>query len=176
MDAPPPLDRLAALLPPPRDPRPFDWSGHEGLPGDFRAFVDRWGEGAVFGSAFTISVTDHDEWHGDALRDFMDDGDVERRPVWPEPGGVRAWGGTESTKWTFMWDTTPPDPDAWRVLLLTEDNELLETDLGFLGYLVAALGGELPRELVPEELEPSDDVGTPDPGEPGSRGHVWSRY
>lgn len=172
-DEPPPLGRLAALLPPPPDPRPFDRAGLEALPADFRAFIDRWGEGAVSVSAFTISVTDHHEWHGDALRDFMDDGHVERRPVWPDPGGVRTWGSTESTKWTLMWDTNPPDPDAWRVLLLTEGKDFVETDLSFAEYLVGALAGELPPEFVPEELQPGHDDGTVGAG---SRGHVWDRY
>jgi hypothetical protein len=108
-------------------------------------------------------------WLQDEMRVWMRDGDLPRRPVYPEPGGLLGFACTESTKWWFLWETA-----TWTVTIHTLDG-FRETGLAFVPWLVGALAGDLDARLIPDELDPYEgDEIEPLPGiAAGPRGHWW---
>lgn len=174
----PALARLAELIPPPADVEPIDWAVVEDdlgtpLPPDFKAFCDRWGSGAIY---LEGPVDIHPEigqirWWLDTLADFMEDGIVPRAPLFPDDGGLLPFGSTES-RWELLW-RTGGDPSTWTVVVLSDEDPaagaiVRETGLVFVAWLVAALEGTLPDEVVPPELQVE-----PDAPPLGALGHRW---
>lgn len=167
------LDSLEKLLPPPPGDvmrPPWHESAAEvgiDFPGDYRAFVDHYGGGAISigpraprffiyaphsqprgpgGSAgFRALVEETDEGFGP---DF-DGGDPEHwggptYQVGSQPGGLLAWGETEDGD-VFFWLTGNPDPNRWPVVMWARG---LVTSYRFEGgmveFLLAVFSGNHP--------------------------------
>jgi hypothetical protein len=131
---PPQLERLVRLLPPPTQPEHvpareisrLEAEIGRSLPSDYRWFLETYGSGSIGGdlAVFTPSsvvearrFTPQQERIGDWLRLVK-----ERRPgevpfpIWPEPGGLLAWGGTDSGV-MCLWLTSNDDADQWPIVL-----------------------------------------------------------
>jgi len=109
--------------------RTVDWAAVEArlgtpLPGDYKRLIEIFGRPGAFDDYLQLQFPDAhvesmdivrdtewlDEWvrtHGSRLRDPY--------PVYPAPGGVLKWAGTEPGE-GFYWLTGDPDPDRWPVL------------------------------------------------------------
>jgi hypothetical protein len=118
------LDDVVTLLPPPVRPfgAPFDWVDIElrlgtALPGDYKAYCDRYGHGGIATGWWLNPLTpDCPEPFFDlfdtTLRDYLADGDGT---PFPAPGGLLAFASSE-LKSTFWWRTGGPS-DTWPIVL-----------------------------------------------------------
>ncbi len=151
------LDRLAELLPPPPSVPPVDWPAVEAalgtpLPGDYKAFCERWGATGEIETSGPVTVYRQPaeaRSFGKVLRQMRDvDGTIDHVALYPEEGGLLCWGGSESED-VLLWRTEGP-PDAWEVVVFRYAPA--RTGLPFAEWLVAALEGRLPAEHAPPEL------------------------
>lgn len=162
------------LLPPPRDVAAPPWDEIAGeidlpLPSDYKWFCDTYGGGEISGPKNTYRGVWFDifspsqagprglatglrglvEYH---MRDFYDifyQADVSiwpegPRPVYPEPGGVLAWGQTE---WgdSLFWSTADPDPDNWPVVAwMRHTGEPVYPECGMVDFLIRVFQEEFP--------------------------------
>ena len=164
------LDRLQQLLPPPADPvepaRPDGWAAVErslgtGLPGDFKAFTERYGSGMVddFLYLFNPFVAGQD---GNLVveKDRVLAAYRQTRarfpnrlalPPFPEPGGVLPLGRTDNGD-ELYW-VTDGDPDRWPVALVESRAALQELhQVPVTGFLVALVANQLTSRILPEDV------------------------
>lgn len=109
--------------------RTVDWAAVEArlgtaLPGDYKRLVEIFGGEGAFDGFLRLQVPDapsagsdivrHTEWLGEWAR-TRGGGLWEPYPVYPAPGGVLQWAGTEQADQVY-WLTDGPDPDRWPVL------------------------------------------------------------
>lgn len=135
------LAHLFALAgPPPDDPVRIDWTvTGTRCPGDFRAFVDRYGLGGWDDFELVVPHTGSDDAHRTKhaeLRLRRDEAPGEMPFAFdPEPGGMIQWGFSLGDH-AFCWDTTGDDPDTWPTWVFTDDGHH-RLDLGFTVILTA---------------------------------------
>ena len=164
------LDRLLQLLPPPAHPvepaRPDGWAAVEralgtGLPGDFKAFTERYGSGTVddFLYLFNPFAAGQD---GNLLaeKDRVLEGYRQTRarfperlplPPFPDPGGVLPLGRTDNGD-ELYW-VTQGDPDGWPVALLEARTALQELHaMPVTGLLAALAANQLPSRILPKAV------------------------
>ncbi|ROS41143.1 SMI1/KNR4 family protein [Amycolatopsis thermoflava] len=134
------LQRLIDVLPPPLarpEPPPWDRAVEEigfQFPSDYRAFVDRYGGGAINEELHVSCPTEFpyepgvspgfagyleamDLGVGDAYRSMRDSFPEDYPyPIFPEPGGLLQWGVTGGGDDLF-WLTEDEDPDRWPVVI-----------------------------------------------------------
>ena len=124
------FDRLTRVLPPPRRPIATGsreaWTSFENrsglrLPGDYRRFVSTYGSGAIDGFVSVFSpfaegasnletrVREHRAAHVVAI-EYED-----------EPEGLIPW-ATNDYRGVCHWETDNPDPDAWTVYAVLDDD------------------------------------------------------
>ena len=109
--------------------RTVDWAAVEtrlgtGLPADYKRLAEIFGGAGAFDGYLQLHVPDapfdssdivrHTEWLGEWARTRGSDL-WEPYPVYPAPGGLLQWAGTEQAD-GFYWLTGDPDPDKWPVL------------------------------------------------------------
>ncbi|HET6815165.1 MAG TPA: hypothetical protein VFJ69_14380 [Actinomycetota bacterium] len=164
------LERLGELLPPPADPlepgRPDGWPAVErslgtALPGDFKAFTERYGSGTVdaFLYLFNPFTAGQD---GNLLvekdRVLAAYGQTRARfpdrlplPAFPEPGGVLPVGRTENGD-ELYW-VTDGQPDGWPVVLVASRAALQEVHpMSVTGFLAALAANQLTSRVLPQDL------------------------
>ncbi|MEV4087720.1 SMI1/KNR4 family protein [Nonomuraea fuscirosea] len=131
-----PLDRLAALIPPPSSPlfgaRAWgDIFSDMGLrlPDDYAAFIERYGN-CQFARWLGISdmrLLDKDDCarvaqEMDYYREWREEAPEEcSLPMWPEPDGFFPWGSTvdgDSIGWM-----TVGEPEQWPTIVIPHDSE-----------------------------------------------------
>ncbi|MFE7189382.1 hypothetical protein [Kitasatospora sp. NPDC057541] len=179
------LEALRALLGAPTRPhRPAGadgWAGVEryvgrALPGDFKAFLDEYGSGAVSGELLVF----HPEgsiplavrmagihWtFSERRRRALERGDARHLPYpfHPEPGGLISWGFDQSGHEHFFLPCDP-DPDRWKVVTMVHEEGCETFDGSFTDFVLAFVRelSELDRDhgidpaalefLEPEDLE-----------------------
>lgn len=161
------LDALCALVAPPRSPfRPeVDWARFErdhGVPPpkDYRALVERYGQGA-FKTSLSMrleqvahpsrSLAEGTQWWRDFTRgqqkehpDLIPDL-IPSWPMWPEPGGFLPFAITDVGD-VIGW-LTKGHPDAWTVSWHDRGGFSVDLDVGTVPFLVRWLRGDLPGPL-----------------------------
>jgi hypothetical protein len=164
------LERLRELLPPPARPvaggRPDGWDEIEaalgiGLPGDFKAFTERYGSGMVDDFLYLFNPFAAGE-DGNLLveKDRVLAGYRQTRarfperlplPPFPEPGGLLPLGGTDNGD-ELYWVTTG-HPDGWPVALVESRAALQELHrMPVTGLLVALAANQLPSRILPKAV------------------------
>jgi hypothetical protein len=130
--------RLARLLEVPLDAgRVFDWPAVESelgvrLPADYKALAESFPRGwfrdfvrvmLPVGTDRDVSLIEYARGELDALRELREAGEASfPYPLFPEPNGVLPWGFIMSPG-IACWLTGPGDPDAWPVVLATEEGD-----------------------------------------------------
>ena len=164
------LDRLTRLLPPPANPvepaRPDGWAVVErslgtALPGDFKAFTERYGSGMVddFLYLFNPFAAGQD---GNLVfeKDRVLAAYTQTRakfpqrlplPPFPEPGGVLPLGRTDNGD-ELYW-VTAGDPGDWSVALLESRAASQEIHrMPVTGFLAALAAGDLETQVLPDDV------------------------
>src|SRR4051794_26656067 len=157
---------MSVLPRPDPRPRPADWSavtsrlGTE-LPGDYRAFCDRWGAVRIWDDLNIEAPADADEfglvgfvrWKLAIDSDLREDGQWQGA-VWPEPEGLLPWGWFDDGT-VLLW-RTGGQPASWPVVLRRDDEEVDDcgelTDTGlsgleFLADRLARLADPIQRKV-----------------------------
>lgn len=112
--------------------RTVDWAAVEArigtaLPSDYKQLAELFGHGAfdgylhlhVPGAGFESGdIVLHTEWLGEWARTHRSSL-WEPYEVYPVPGGVLEWAGSEQAD-QFYWLTEGPDPDRWPILMREE--------------------------------------------------------
>jgi hypothetical protein len=148
------LEEVIGLLPPPDEPFSSDagaWQDLEsvlgrGLPGSFKAFLDRYGTGMVDVHIRFFHPLGAEHWNlGVAMRDEME----FYAAAWPRPellltagtavGDVLYWGNTNHGIVLFFL-ITGDDPEAWPVVEQADDS-YEDSGLGFADWLLRYLRG-----------------------------------
>jgi hypothetical protein len=176
---PPQQERLVRLLPPPAEPveapRADQRSRLEAeigrrLPSDYWWFLDTYGTGSIGGDlvVFTPS-SDLERWNSTVQQQRIGDhirlvhqhrpGSIPF-PIHPEPGGLLAWGGTDSGV-KCLWLTSDDDPDLWPIVIRDKDRSEWFTHGGPMAWFLSDLmdGAEhisfLPGEAARRRFEPA---------------------
>ncbi|MFG3258849.1 SMI1/KNR4 family protein [Streptomyces sp. NPDC048172] len=161
------LRRLTDRVPPPREAvnGTGDWAAAEralgtALPADYKRLVETYGRGDFCGELCLSTPFDGADnpvrLEGDALDVFgsMRDTWPEKYPypLYPEPGGLLAWGVTEAAG-QLCWLTEGP-PETWPVVIWSRDDDHEKYECGAAAFLDGWLDGRITSEI----LEVADDV------------------
>jgi hypothetical protein len=164
------LDRLLQLLPPPADPvepaRPEGWAAVEAalgteLPGDFKAFTQRYGSGTVDDFLYLFNpfaqgqdgnlLVEKDRVLAAYRQTRVRFPDRLALPPFPEPGGVLPLGRTDNGD-ELYW-VTDGDPDGWPVALVESRAALQELhQVPVTGFLAALAANQLASRILPEDV------------------------
>ena len=156
------IENLIKVVPPPS--RPFEafrgpWDVIEAdlgtpLPQDYKDFARLYGSG-YFMEFLGVDIPNTQnpntrlEWQAQLVRDGMLVVDERDRPlpIWPDPGGLLAFGATDDGD-TLFW-LTEGEPDDWRVVVWDRGFGRFETlDCDLTDFLAGlATGDVLPREF-----------------------------
>ncbi|SDI35011.1 SMI1-KNR4 cell-wall [Sinosporangium album] len=163
------MEELVRLVPPPTEPVDArgDWREVEGvlglgLPGDFKALVELYGVGQ-----FVSFVTPFPPFGAHPLLIQRAQGLLDRErymrekepdeypyPLYPEPGGLLEWGGTDNGD-SLCWLTTG-EPDNWRVVVWNPRSNAYDAhDVGAVEFLHGWLSGRITSPRLPDEVEAS---------------------
>ena len=164
------LDRLLQLLPPPAHPvepaRPEGWAAVEAalgteLPGDFKAFTERYGSGTVDDFLYLFNpfasgqdgnlVVEKDRVLAAYRQTRVRFPDRLALPPFPEPGGVLPLGRTDNGD-ELYW-VTDGDPDGWPVALVESRAALQELhQVPVTGFLAALAANQLASRILPADV------------------------
>ncbi|MEV6052673.1 hypothetical protein [Streptomyces sp. NPDC052107] len=147
--------------------RNVDWAALEeglgtALPSDFRALAEAYPV-LVIDDFLSVSVPrpgTEELWASEAkedevLQDLYDMGDTEGYVPFPQPGGLIGWASSYSGD-DFYWKTSPADPDAWPVVVRTDNAEWFEFPAGAVEFLTGVYGRTIDVPGMPGNF-PSDD-------------------
>lgn len=176
---PPQQERLVRLLPPP--PRPADAPEPDlrsrleaqigrSLPSDYWWFLETYGSGSIGGDLAVFTPSSGVEGRQFAVQQERVGAHLrlvnERRPgevpfpIWPERGGLLAWGGTDSGV-MCMWLTSHDDADRWPIVLRDAHRSEWFTHRGPMSWFLGDLldGAEevsfLPGGTMRRQFEPT---------------------
>jgi hypothetical protein len=164
------LERLLQLLPPPAHPvepaRPEGWAAVEralgtGLPGDFKAFTERYGSGTVDEFLYLFNpFAQGPDGNLVVEKDRVLAGYRQTRarfperlplPPFPEPGGVLPLGRTDNGD-ELYW-VTDGQPDGWPVALVESRAALQELHaMSVTGFLAALAANQLASRILPADV------------------------
>jgi hypothetical protein len=147
--------------------RDVDWDVLEAalgtaLPSDFRALAEAYpvlvvddflmvsapapGAEASWGSACR---------EDEILQDLYAMGDTKDYVPYPLPGGLISWAESNAGD-VFYWRTGPTDPDAWPVVVRTDNADWFEFPVGAVAFLAGVYGRTLDVPGMPGDF-PGDD-------------------
>ncbi|MFF3390115.1 SMI1/KNR4 family protein [Streptomyces sp. NPDC002669] len=89
------------------------------------------------------------------LQDLYEMGDTEDYVPYPQPGGLISWASSNSGD-TFYWRTSPVDPDAWPVVVRTDNADWIEFPVGAVEFLAGVYGRTIDVPGMPRNF-PSDN-------------------
>ncbi|MFI2642011.1 SMI1/KNR4 family protein [Streptomyces sp. NPDC018610] len=166
------LEKLEAALPAMtrwRVPggRGVDWAALEAvlgtaLPSDFRSLAEAYPV-LVIDDFLTVAVPRpgaEASWasasrEDEILQDLYEMGDAEDYVPYPRPGGLISWGESDSGD-VLYWRTSPGDPEAWPVVVRTDNAEWHEFPVGVVEFLTGVYGRTLDVPGMPGDF-PGDD-------------------
>jgi SMI1-KNR4 cell-wall len=176
---PPQQERLVRLLPPPPQPvdvpEPDQRSRLESeigrsLPSDYWWFLETYGSGSIGGDLAVFTPSSGVEGRQFAAQQERIGGHLrlvnEHRPgevpfpIWPEPGGLLAWGGTDSGV-MCLWLTSHDDADQWPIVIRDAHRSEWFTHRGPMSWFLSDVldGSEqvsfLPGGAARRRFEPS---------------------
>lgn len=137
-----------------RGGRSVDWAVLEAalgtaLPSDFRALAEAYPVLVIDDFLIVSSPTPGAEasWASGAredeiLQDLYEMGDTEGYVPFPQPGGLIGWADSDSGD-SFYWRTSSPDPDAWPVVVRTDNADWIEFPVGAVEFLAGVYGGTI---------------------------------
>ncbi|MEW2259199.1 SMI1/KNR4 family protein [Streptomyces sp. NPDC047869] len=131
--------------------RAVDWAALEAalgtaLPSDFRSLAEAYPVLVVDdflmvslprpgGEVAWASASRNDE----ILQDLYEMGDTEDYVPFPRPGGLIGWASSNSGD-DFYWRTSPADPDAWPVVVRTDNADWMEFPVVAVEFLAGVYG------------------------------------
>ncbi|MEU4037176.1 hypothetical protein [Streptomyces collinus] len=146
--------------------RSVDWAALEavlgtGLPSDFRALAEAYPV-LVIDDFLSVSVPrpgTEASWASEAredeiLQDLYEMGDTEDYVPFPQPGGLISWAESNSGD-VLYWKTSSADPDAWPVVVRTDNAEWVEFPVGAVEFLAGVYGRTIDVPGMPRDF-PSD--------------------
>ncbi|HMF16102.1 MAG TPA: SMI1/KNR4 family protein [Gemmataceae bacterium] len=158
------MAELQILMPPPQHPvgTAGDWDSVEQklgtrLPHDYKEFVRVYGAGRIgqmpihISSPFskTNNLQQHIDGTNAAYRLMIELGSEVPFPVFPERGGLLAWGNTGNGDY-LNW-LTKEEPDNWSVVVWdSADVEFLQFRMGMLKFLAEVISLRL--DLFPADF------------------------
>jgi hypothetical protein len=131
--------------------RSVDWVALEAalgtaLPSDFRALAEAYPVLVIDDFLMVSSPTPGAEalWgsacrEDEILQDLYEMGDTEGYVPFPQSGGLISWASSNSGD-VFYWKTSPADPDAWPVVVRTDNAEWFEFPVGAVEFLAGVYG------------------------------------
>ncbi|MCX5439202.1 SMI1/KNR4 family protein [Streptomyces sp. NBC_00569] len=131
--------------------RNVDWAVLEAtlgtaLPSDFRSLAEAYPILVVgdFLSVFVPRPGAEVSWASDArddeiLQDWYEMEDMEDYAPFPQPGGLISW-ATSNCGDVFYWKTSPAGPDAWPVVVRTDNGDWNEFPVGVVEFLAGVYG------------------------------------
>ncbi|WP_345041493.1 hypothetical protein [Streptomyces sannanensis] len=147
--------------------RCVDWAALEAdlgtaLPSDFRSLAEAYPI-LVVDDFLTVSVPRpgaEASWASESredeiLQDLYEMGDTEGYVPFPQPGGLICWAESNSGD-SFYWRTSPADPDAWPVVVRTDNGEWSEFPVGAVEFLAGVYRRTLDVSGMPRDF-PGDD-------------------
>ncbi|MGW6152105.1 hypothetical protein ACWFRM_03100 [Streptomyces sp. NPDC055144] len=141
----------------------MDWAVLEAalgtaLPSDFRSLADAYPVLVVDDFLMVSSPTPGAEasWasEDEILEDLYEMGDTQGYVPFPQPGGLISWAASYSGD-SFYWKTSPADPDAWPVVVRTDNADWIEFPVGAVEFLVGVYGRTIDVPGMPRDF-PSD--------------------
>ena len=82
-------------------------------------------------------------------------GDTEDYVPFPQAGGLISWASSNSGD-IFYWKTSPADPDAWPVVVRTDNADWIEFPVGAVEFLAGVYGRTIDVPGMPEDFPSSD--------------------
>jgi hypothetical protein len=161
------LPRLTALMPPPLPPSGAPpWPQAPGelgfqLPQDYRDFVDVYGGGQIDGRLTVLAPSLHPprpsdpggfagflayatDQVGATFAEIREQDPADNPyPLYPEHGGLLAWGLTQDADYLF-WLTEDDDPDRWPVVVWLRQAEVAQwrpVEVGVGAFLLSIVDG-----------------------------------
>ncbi|MFI2736868.1 SMI1/KNR4 family protein [Streptomyces sp. NPDC018711] len=147
--------------------RSVDWAALEAdlgtaLPSDFRSLAEAY-PALVIDDFLMVSLPApgaEAPWASasrddEILQDLHEMGDTEDYVPYPQPGGLISWASSSSGD-TFYWRTGPADPDAWPVVVRTDNADWIEFPVGAVEFLAGVYGRTLDVPGMPGNF-PGDD-------------------
>lgn len=185
------LDDLVQLfgLPPAREPSPDDWAEVENylgsaLPGDFKAFLDAYGTGAICGELVVFHPLGSSplldrmrKIHESFGQSWRRDSDEYPFRFHPASGGLISWGYDYSGDEHFFWPCDP-NPDRWKIVTNINGADPEIFDGPFTDFVLAfikrlrdvdphhGIDPDLLGFLEPEDLNELAERGEIGPAEP----------
>ncbi|WP_337187721.1 SMI1/KNR4 family protein [Phenylobacterium sp.] len=164
------IEALLKAVPPPATPseaflgpwEPIEAELGTRLPQDYKDFVRVYGYG-YFMEFLGINVprtkNPYTRFEAEihAVRGaFLPDED-DPRPLWPEPGGLIVFGGTDNGDYLFWLPRGAPED--WRVVVWSRGMSTFEVlDCDLTGFLAGLATGEVLPEEFPENMLPCDHL------------------
>ncbi|MFE7113634.1 hypothetical protein ACFU98_46505 [Streptomyces sp. NPDC057575] len=147
--------------------RSVDWTVLEAglgtaLPSDFRSLAEAYPAFVIDDFLMVSLPTPGAEapWASaskddEILQDLYEMGDTEDYVPYPQPGGLISWASSNSGD-TFYWRTSPVDPDAWPVVVRTDNTDWIEFPVGAVEFLAGVYGRTIDVLGMPRNF-PSDN-------------------
>ncbi|SNT46026.1 hypothetical protein [Actinacidiphila glaucinigra] len=86
------------------------------------------------------------------LRGFRDEGWTGGHEVFPTPGGLLRWGGSDEGD-GFYWRTAGGTPDEWTVVVGSRNGHWADLHCGLTEYLARLLSGQAEPHGLPANIE-----------------------
>ena len=172
------INSLLTILPAPKipveTPSLEDWTTVEKqigkLPADFKIFIERYGSGTINRFLWVLnpfSVNKHANLLNrmepvmDAIRELKKDW-PEQHPykLFPEPGGLLPFGGSDNGD-TFFWQTVG-EPDKWTIVVnAARDPDYELFDCCMVDFLVGILTRRIHCSIFPKSFPSEAPIFTP---------------
>ncbi|MFJ3992510.1 SMI1/KNR4 family protein [Streptomyces sp. NPDC090032] len=146
--------------------RSVDWAALEAalgtaLPSDYRALAEAYPVLVIDDFVMVSVPTPGAEvaWasasrNDEILQDLYEMDDTEGYVPFPQPGGLIGWADSNSGD-SFYWRTSPVDPDAWPVVVRTDNADWIEFPVGAVEFLAGVYGRTIDVPGMPRDF-PSD--------------------
>ncbi|WP_405478895.1 SMI1/KNR4 family protein [Streptomyces sp. NBC_00009] len=146
--------------------RSVDWAALEAalgtaLPSDYRSLAEAYPVLVIDDFVMVSVPTPGAEvsWasasrNDEILQDLYEMDDTEGYVPFPQPGGLIGWADSNSGD-SFYWRTSPADPDAWPVVVRTDNADWIEFPVGAVEFLAGVYGGTIDVPGMPGDF-PSD--------------------